>query len=324
MIAPVLAELVARLPDLVRHGRRRQLHLLDVDVAIGTLAVKPHGQQSRRPNTAGVQDSFDVDVLSVLRIHPARVEPEHVQRPVVLGQFEQLPSDIFPKRPPLRRILFRVIGRMARRLEPDAVVLPIALDMPVGFREIRADPQPTRPAGVEKPLHDVRIRVLRVRTGRVRDLVVRVFRVVQAEPVVVLRRQEHVLEPALHGLVRPLFGIEPRRIEPTAQVEVEAAVVVALQLRRLEARPLRIRVRQSPRLDDTGRRVDAEMQEERELLVLEPLQPILDRLRPRLDGHGRRPRKRNQQNGLCRQFLSEHRKRILSSEFPGKPCCRPA
>ena len=193
----------------VRHGlfRRDEVFIL---AAAGALT---DNQMGLCGGADLLHDLTQTDVLpQVVGTDPAAVEPEHVNFPVIAAQLPNLLVNELHILFPELRVLADVIVDVARGSRAE-LRGPVVRAVPVRFGKIGGD---GHAAAAEFPVEradDIRVAVRVEGAVGGGDLVVRGFRIVHAEAVMVLGGEQKILEAAFLCKLRPGSRVELHGVE---------------------------------------------------------------------------------------------------------------
>ena len=142
--------------------------------------------------------------------------------------------------------------------------IPEPLAVPVGLREIAANPHALLAEGIEHPPCHIAFGI--VLEGMLGDGEIGILRVVHAESVVMLGGEDHVFHTSVLHDFGPLHGVELRRIELVFQPPIPFLVLIVGHIPPA-SNPVDILGTDAPRLHDAGHRIESPVEDDAELEV---------------------------------------------------------
>ena len=219
-VRKVYAECQAALPrNTERLFRNAELrgNVVLISAADGTVNRK----QPWLNLTRFVNDVAKINILSVMLAHPAGIEPENIQLAVILTELQHLILCIFFKTVPHFRVLLRIVGWSAGcHAVFSKLLIPVVRAVPVCFGKVSADADAFLTECIKHGFHDIRIFVLMERAVLCGCLIIGIFRIPEAESVVMLCGQNQIAEPAVLCHLCPLLRLEADWVERTVQIKI--------------------------------------------------------------------------------------------------------
>ena len=220
LVRKVHAECQAALPrNAERLFRNAELRCYIVLISAADRTV--NGENPWLNFTCFVNDSAKIDILSVMPADPAGIKPENIQLAVIFAELQHLILCIFFKTVPNFRVLLRIVGWSAGCQSVfSKLLIPVVRAVPVCFGEVSADADTFLAECIKHGFYDIRIFVLMERAVLCGCLIIGIFRIPQAESVVMLCGQNQIAESAILCHLCPLLRLETDRVERTVQIKI--------------------------------------------------------------------------------------------------------
>lgn len=219
-VRKVNAEGKAAFPrNVQRFFRNAELRCHVVFVSAADCTV--NGENPRLNLTCFLNDLSKLNILAVALRDPARVEPENIQLTVILTELQNLIFCIFFKTVPHVGIFLRIVGRSAGcQTIFSQIFIPVVRAVPVGFGKISTDADAFCTECIKHGFYDIRIFMFMERAVPCGCLIIGIFRIPEAESVVMLCGQNQISEPAVLCHLCPLLRLEADWVERTVQIKI--------------------------------------------------------------------------------------------------------
>ena len=245
---------------------------------------------------AGIyQNLVEVDIVAS---HPTAIQPQYVEAAIVGGQLgELIAGECLIVLPPFGVTVFFVV---LATVGSGIVWIPKPFAVPVGFREIAANPEVLLAECLKHVLCHVATRIVAECCFGYREI--GVFRVVHAKAIVMLGGENHILHTGIVHDVSPLRRVESHGVKHVFQPEIPFLVFIVGDVG-AAANPVNIFRADAPALYDAGHAIQAPVEYYTKLQVT-PLVEFLQHLRvggPLIGGAATMH--------LCADFLCRHANR---------------